>query len=134
MAKQDTSVQKQEAKNLDSSERTRSGKVFIPPVDIIESDDALTLMADMPGVDERNLEITLDNDILSIQANVEPALFDGYDLVYQEYEVGDYQRSFTLSETINREKIEATYKNGVLQLHLPKAEPAKPKKISIKTS
>jgi len=65
---------------------------------------------------------------------VEAEPLEGYELEYQEYEVGDYQRSFTLTEKINRDKIEATFKNGVLELHLPKAEPAKPKKISIKSS
>ncbi|MGC9397382.1 MAG: Hsp20/alpha crystallin family protein [Anaerolineae bacterium] len=106
------------------AERTRSRLAFVPRADIYETNEAIVLMTDMPGVDENSLDITLENDVLSIIGYVETAYPEGYGLSYGEYRVGDYQRSFTLSNKIDRDKIEATVKDGVLRLYLPKAEPS----------
>ncbi len=127
-------IQKRDSEAVDTVERTRSGKVFVPAVDILDSDDHLTLYADMPGCEKTSIDITLENDVLSIQGNICWQPPKDYELVYNEYEVGDYRRAFTLDESINREKIEADYNNGVLRLTLPKLEPAKPKKIAVKFS
>lgn len=125
-------VQKKEAEVVkESAERTRAKKLYTPAVDIIEGKDDLVLVADMPGVDEHSVEITLEKDILSIYGKVEPEIPDNHRLVLSEYGVGDYQRSFTISDEIDREKIEATVKNGVLRLTLPKAEKAKTRKIPV---
>ena len=132
MANKETQIQKQESKDLQSIERTRWGKVFTPPVDIIETDNELKLYADMPGTDKESINITVDQNILTVRGNVDVAPVEGYELEYAEYEVGDYQRSFTLNDTINQEKIEANYDNGVLELTLPKAEKAKPMSIKVK--
>ena len=106
------------------AERTRSRLAFIPHADIYETNEAIILVTDMPGVDEKSLDIMLENDVLTINGYVETVHPEGYGLAYAEYRVGDYQRSFTLSNKIDRNKIEATVKDGVLRLHLPKAEPS----------
>jgi len=107
-----------------SAERTRSRLAFVPRADIYETNEAIVLVTDMPGVDETSLDIMLENDVLTINGYVETAYPEGYGLSYGEYRVGDYQRSFTLSNKIDRNKIEATVKDGVLRLYLPKAEPS----------
>jgi len=114
-------------------EWTRDRRVYIPPVDIVETQDTIELSADMSGVDETSVTITLEGDVLMITGSVEPATYEGYRLVYNEYDIGDYRRSFNLSDTIDHDSIEATVKNGVLRLRLPKAEPVKPKKITVKS-
>ena len=106
------------------AERTRSRLAFVPRADIYETNEAIVLVTDMPGVDENSLDITLENDVLTINGYVETAYPEGYGLSYGEYRVGDYQRSFTLSNKIDQGKIEATVKGGVLRLYLPKAEPS----------
>jgi len=126
-------IQKRDKTDVQSVERTRSGKVFIPDVDIIDAEDHLTLLADMPGADNKSIDITLENRLLTIQANVSTSVPEGFKPAYQEYEVGDFRRSFTLDDTIDREKIKADFKNGVLKLTLPKAEAVKPRKIEVRT-
>jgi len=126
------SLQKKEAQSLEKAERTRSGKVFIPATDIIETDNAIIMLADMPGVDEKNIDITLDDNQLTIQGNVEFEKPANYELFWSEYQAGDYYRSFSLSDIIDRDKIEATFKNGMLQLTLPKAEKALARQIKVK--
>jgi HSP20 family molecular chaperone IbpA len=128
---EDTRIQKHESENVDTVERTRSQRVFVPRVDIFENDDAILLYADMPGVDEKSIDITLEKNILTIEGCVCDETMEGYELSYMEYDVGDYRRSFTLSDVIDRDKIEATVRNGVLKLTLPKAEPAKARKINV---
>ena len=125
-------VQKKEAEVKEGLERTRSKRLYAPPVDIVEEKDNLFRVADMPGVDENSLDITLDKNILTIYGTVEPEMPENHRLVSAEYGIGDYQRTFTLSDEIDREKIEATVKNGVLRLKLPKAETAKTRKIPVK--
>ncbi len=127
-------AEKQEAVVAEGVERTRDRKVFIPSADIYETDDALVLVADMPGVDENSVEITLEKNVLTINGYVNFVQPDNFSLAYAEYEVGDYERSFTLSNTIDFNKIEASLKNGVLHVTLPKAGPAKTKKISVKAA
>lgn len=129
----DTKVQKKEKKDVDEVERTRSGRCFIPPTDIIEKQDKITVLADMPGVEQKTIDITLENNVLTIQGCVKDERPEDYTMVHSEYQVGDYYRSFTLSDTIDQENIKATYKNGVLQLDLPKAEKAKSRKIEIQS-
>lgn len=127
-------VAKQEARTPAPIERTKSRRVFVPYVDIYEEGDETIILADMPGVDEKSIDIDLDKNVLTITGTVEPAQREGYRLAYAEYEVGDFQRSFTLSCPIDVNKTEAHITNGVLRLILPKAEEAKPRKISVKTA
>ncbi len=133
-----TEMQVQEAEKQEviesGAERTRDRRVFMPRVDIYETGDDLMLVADMPGIDENSVDITLEKNVLTIAGSVEPARPENYDLAYAEYAEGDYQRSFSLSDEIDRDKIEATVSNGVLRLRLPKAGPAKTRKIVVKAA
>jgi HSP20 family protein len=130
---QTVEAEKQEI-TTEGAERTRARRAYVPRVDIYEIDDAIVMLTDIPGVDENSVDITLEKNVLSINGYVEPEQLDNYSLAYTEYEVGDYQRSFTLSDEIDRDKIEAIVKNGVLRLYLPKAGPAKTRKITVKAS
>lgn len=124
-------VQKQVAQTPVETERTKNRKVFVPKVDIYETRDSIVLIADMPGVDETSVDITLEKNILTITGSVEPLHIEGYSLAYTEYDIGDYQRAFTISDEVDRNKIDAVVKNGVLKITLHKAEQAKAKKIAI---
>jgi len=124
----------QKTQNPMATERIRNVKTFVPRVDIYETKDALFLIADMPGVDDKTVEVELEKNILTISGRVEDGKIKDYTLVFSEYEVGDYERTFTLSDEIDREKIKATVKQGVLRLELPKAEKVKPKKIAIQAA
>jgi len=116
-----------------SAEGTRNVPVFIPAVDIYETEQELTLMADMPGVPIESVDINLEGEQLTIRGAVPQS--DGVGrILLKEYAVGDYYRQFTLSNDIDREKIQASMKDGVLKLVLPKAEAAKPRKIEVKSS
>jgi HSP20 family protein len=116
------------------TEGTRNRKIYLPRVDIHENKNAIVLFADMPGVDENSVNITLEKNVLTLKGTPAIEHFKGYNLALAEYDVGDYQRSFSLSDQIDGEKIEASMKNGVLRLTLPKSEPAKAKKINVKAA
>ena len=124
----------QKTENTAAKERIRNVKTFVPRVDIYETKDSLFLIDDMPGVDEKNVDVELEKNILTITGHVEDAAMKDFTLDYSEYEVGDYERAFTLSDEIDRRKIKATVKNGVLRLDLPKADKVKPKKIAIRAA
>lgn len=115
-------------------ERTRGRKVYVPRVDIYESKDAMIIIADMPGCDEESADITLEKNVLTIRGNVEIEPYEGHSVAYAEYDVGDYERSFTISGEVDRDRIEANMKNGVLQLTLYKAAPATAKKITVRAA
>jgi len=125
-------VEKTEAKLHEGVERTRAKRIYKPAVDIIEKNEDIYLLADMPGVDNESVEVTLEKDTLTIYGKVEPEVPEGLRLTESEYGVGDFQRTFSLSDEIDREKIQASVKNGVLRLKLPKAEAVKTKKIPVK--
>jgi HSP20 family molecular chaperone IbpA len=124
---------KQEVTTTEDTERTRDGLCFTPRADIYETDDALIVVVDVPGADEKSVDITLEKNVLTINAYVDDLpQMEGYSLAFAEYNVGDYQRSFRLSDEIDRDGIEAEVRDGVLRLRLPKAGPAKTRKISVK--
>lgn len=112
-------------------ERTRDCPCFVPRADVYETGDAIVVLADMPGVDENSVDITLEDKVLTIIGYVNPEPSEGYGLAYAEYRVGDYLRAFTLSDQIERNGIEATVKDGVLHLYLPKVEQVKKRRIAI---
>ena len=130
----DLQVQETEKQEVaeSSAERTRDRLAFVPRADIYETDDEIVVVADMPGVDGDTVDITLENNVLTINGYVELAEPEGYTLAYAEYRVGDYQRAFSLSDEIDREKIEAKLKDGVLRLRLPKVTEAIVRKIAVK--
>ena len=127
----DTSLQKKESAEVERVERTRSGRTFLPATDILENENEIIVMADMPGADEKSIDITLDNKQLTILGTVNPSVHPNMETVYSEYEMGDYYRAFTLSDTIAQDQIKARFQDGVLTLTLPKAEEAKSRKISV---
>ncbi len=129
--KSSVEVKKQESGAVPATERMKTGNVYLPNVDIIEDREAIVLHADMPGVDEKDVIVTLENDVLTIEGKVHPARWEDHRLAYAEYGVGDYFRSFIINENIDRDKIQATLKDGILTIVLPKAEAAKPKKITV---
>jgi HSP20 family molecular chaperone IbpA len=125
-------LQKKEAMTPEGVERTRPRKVYTPSVDIVERKDDIIVTADMPGVDERSVDITLEKNILTITGSVGPVFPYAHQLVLSEYGVGDYQRAFTISEEVDRDRINAMVKNGVLRLVLPKAALSRTRKIEVK--
>jgi HSP20 family protein len=125
-------MQKKEAETPEKGERTRERRIYKPHVDIIERRDDIIVIADMPGVDDKSVDITLEKNVLMIYGMVEADIPENHRLFLSEYGIGDYQRAFTLSDEVDRDRIQATVNNGVLKLTLPKAEPAKTKKIPIK--
>ncbi len=130
----DTDLKIEEKKEVQATgESTRDVPVFVPAVDIYESENALTLVADMPGIPLENIDIDLDSDQLTIRGTA-PEHEEKGKAVYREYTCGDYYRQFTLSSDMDRERIQASMKDGVLKLVLPKAEAAKPRKITVKSS
>jgi HSP20 family molecular chaperone IbpA len=125
-------IEKEELTPTEDTERTRDVSCFVPRADIYELDDQIVIVADVPGADKDTIEITLEKNILTINATIDPEIPQGYTLQAAEYEMGDFQRSFQLSNEIDREKIDAVVKDGVLRLYLTKAGEAKARKISVK--
>ena len=126
-------VQKHEVIDMEDTERTRECPCFVPRADIIETDDEIYVVVDVPGADEKSIDITLEKNVLTINAFVEMEDMEGFAPTLAEFEVGDYQRSFRLSNIIDRNQIQANIKDGVLRLQLPKAGEAKSRKIAVTT-
>ena len=125
-------VQKEEMVPTVGSERPRETRCFIPRADIYETENEISVIVDLPGVDKNSLEISLEKNILKINGYVSQEDPEGYSLAFAEYQIGDYERSFRLSNQIDQNKIDATLNDGVLKLRLPKAEAAKSRKIAVK--
>ena len=117
-----------------AQEKTRPGRYYLPEVDICEFSGHLQLWADMAGVSDKDVQATLENDVLTIQGTVNAGMYDGLSPLYTEYNVGNYFRQFSLHESIDGSGIKATMRNGVLELVLPKVEAAKPRKIEVAVS
>jgi HSP20 family protein len=114
-------------------EQTRPGPVYSPAVDIFETDAAITVLADMPGVKAPDLKIDLRDNVLSLTGRVTSAAGPNESDVLREYDAGTFFRQFTLSETIDQTNIDAKLVDGVLRLELPKVERAKPRQITVRT-
>jgi HSP20 family protein len=127
----DTMLQKREAQRGEA-EQIRSGPMFIPAVDIIETNNEILLLADMPGVKPDGMDINYEAGVLTIYGRVEPRRKGDENYLLEEYEVGDFSRRFEIGEGIDANKIEAELHDGVLTLHLPKTPEVMPRKISVK--
>ena len=114
-------------------EHPRNHETVAPAVDIYESDEGTLLIADVPGCDENSVEVRLEEGVLTVVARAADKDYPDHDATFTEYRHADFERAFTVSELIDTDHIEATVKDGVLRLTLPKREAAKPKKIAIKT-
>lgn len=121
----------EEATSAHQHETEQSSRVFVPRADIYEQADALVVIADMPGVNEKTVDINVEKNVLTVRGHVEPPVFEGFREAYREYEIGEYERAFTLSNAVDVNRIEASVKDGVLRIVLPKAEAAKPRKIKV---
>jgi len=106
---------------------------FAPPVDIHDGPEGLTLEADLPGATETNLHIQLEDNVLSLHAKLDSPAPEAARLIHQEFPVGDFHRSFILSDEVDRDRITAELKNGVLRIFLPKADRARARRIEIKS-
>ena len=115
-------------------EGTRPGPTFRPDCDIVEQKDAFVVVADLPGVDERRVEVRLENGLLSIDAALAAEPEASWTPLYAEYRLGGYHREFSLSEAIDAEAIEARISDGVLQVRLPKTSRHQPRRITVHTS
>jgi HSP20 family protein len=112
-------------------ESTRGGVFFTPRVDIYETDKELVLQADIPGVRPEDVDLRYERGELILHGRVQPRQ-NHRNYAFQEYEVGDFYRAFSIHESIDNTRIEAECKNGVLTVHLPKVAKAQPKQISVR--
>ena len=115
-----------------STESASAGPIFTPPADILEKGDTVVLLLDVPGADPASLDVTLDKHVLTIEARVTVAAPEGYAPEHIEFQNGTYERRFVFSEQMDGEHIDATLKDGVLRLTVPKAADTAAKKISVK--
>ena len=113
------------------TERTVDRPVFRPRVDIVEESGTLVLLADVPGASESDTDVSLEKNVLTIRGTISPREFEGHTLAWSEYRVADFERAFTISKDIDRDAIEATVKDGVLRVTLPKRPEAGPKRITV---
>jgi HSP20 family protein len=121
---------KQEVAKKD--ETTVPTRLFVPSTDIYEKDETLFVVMEMPGVDKKNVDIRIEDGVLKVEGRLDFSTYQGLQPLYTEYNIGHYTRSFSLSDKIDANKIEADMKDGVLSLMLPKAESAKPRAIQVK--
>lgn len=129
-SKQELQVQ-QKRQVEDRDEATIPARVFLPNTDIYETEDALTVVMEMPGVEKSNVEVGVEDGVLKVYGRIDFSQYEGLQPVYTEYNIGHYARSFRLSSKIDQTKIGAQMNDGVLSLVLPKAEEAKPRVISV---
>ncbi|HUA32551.1 MAG TPA: Hsp20/alpha crystallin family protein [Candidatus Binataceae bacterium] len=127
----DQEITTKEKQTVQGQEKTRAGRFFLPEVDIQELNDSLKLWADMPGVKQSDVEVTLNRGTLTIVGTVSTEAYQNVVPLYTEYNVGNYFRQFELTEDIDDQRIEASMTNGVLELTLPKSERARPRRIEV---
>jgi HSP20 family molecular chaperone IbpA len=112
-------------------EKTVPGRYYVPNADIYETEEAMTVILEMPGVERDNVTIALEDDVLRVEGQIDFTKYDEMQPVYAEYNIGHYARGFTLSGKIDREAISAQLEGGVLTLTLPKAKESMPRRIKI---
>ena len=123
------SLANRETSSINAQEATRTGEHYVSPaVDIFETDDGLTLVADVPGLSDKTLDISIEQGLLTIQGD---ATAGSGEFKYREFAMSGYWRQFQLAETFDAAKAHADVRHGVLTLHLPKAEAAKPRRIKV---
>lgn len=130
--KKSLEVSKKKSISTSSGEPIHQDVRFVPDCDVLESDEAITVVADLPGAVADKLDVDVREGVLTLTAKVDP-LPEQWRPVYTEYEIGGYQRSFTLGERIDVQKISAKLKNGVLTLTLPKLEQHRTRKIEVQS-
>jgi HSP20 family molecular chaperone IbpA len=131
-SRQELQVQRKRELEKTKEEATVPARVYVPTADIYETESALTVVMEMPGVDKENVDISVHDGTLKVEGRLEFSKYEGLQPVYTEYNIGHYARSFSLSSKIDQNKIGAEMKDGVLSLVLPKVEEAKPRTIQVK--
>jgi HSP20 family protein len=122
----------QEKKELVSKEeKTAPARYYVPNTDIYETEDALTVVMEMPGVEKKDIDVNLENDVLRIEGRIDFGKYEGLEPLYTEYNVGHFARAFTLSRQIDQQQISAQVEDGVLTLTLKKSREAAPRRIAI---
>jgi len=122
----------QEKKELVSKEeKTVPARYYVPTTDIFETEDALTVVMEIPGVEKEAVQVDIENDVLRVEARIDYSKYEGLEPLYTEYNVGHFARSFTLSNKIDQQQISAQLEDGVLTLTLKKAKEALPRRIAI---
>ena len=130
MSPQELQVQKKRERE-GKEESTIPARTFVPTADIYEDQDSLKVVLEMPGVEKGNVEIRVEEGVLFVEARLDLTKYGGLQPLYTEYNIGNYARSFRLSNAIDQDKIGAELKDGVLSLTLPKAEKAKARTIQV---
>jgi len=131
MANQSLEVQ-QKKEVVAKGEKTVPARYYVPSTDIYETDDALLVVMEVPGVNRNNVEVNLENDDLKVVARIDFSSYDGMEPLYTEYNIGHFARTFSLSQMIDRNNIGAVLNDGVLTLTLEKVQQAQPRKIEIR--
>jgi HSP20 family protein len=122
----------QEKKELVSKEeKTVPARYYVQNTDIYETDDALTVVMEIPGVEKKDVDVNIENDVLRVEGRIDFTKYEGLEPLYTEYNVGHFARAFTLSNKIDQQQITAQLDDGVLTLTLKKAKEAMPRKIAI---
>jgi HSP20 family protein len=126
-------LQVQKKRELESKEEaTIPARIFVLAADIYEAENELAVILEMPGVEKKNVQVRVEDDVLNVEGRLDLAKYQGLQPLYTEYNIGHYARSFRLSSKIDQSKIAAEMKDGVLSLKLPKIEEAKPRTIQIR--
>ena len=128
----DQEVQVQQKREVEKKqESTIALRSFLPVADIFETDHALKVVLEMPGVDKETVDVGVESDVLTISGRIDVSKYEGLQPLYTEYNIGNYSRSFQISSRIDQSKIEADLKDGVMTIALPKSEKAKPRRIAV---
>ena len=122
----------QEKKELTSKEeKTVPARYYVQNTDILETEDALTVVMEMPGVEKKDVDVSIENDVLRVEGRIDLTKYNGMEPLYTEYNVGHFARAFTLSDKVDQHQITAQLDDGVLTLTLKKTKEAMPRKITI---
>ena len=131
MADQQELAVREKRELAEREERTVPGRFYVPQADVYETEEALTVVMEMPGVDRKDVGVELKEGVLRVEGRIDFSKYGGMEPVYTEYNVGHYGRSFTLSDRVDQERIAAQLEDGVLTLTLPKTAEARPRRIAI---
>ena len=129
----DQELQVQQKREVEKGqESTTPTRAFMPTADIFETEDALTVVLEMPGVSKADIDVSVDKGLLTMEGRIDFKKYEGLQPVYSEYNIGPYRRSFRISGQVDQSKINAEMRDGVITLVLPKAEESKPRRIQVK--
>ena len=131
MADQQELAVREKRELAEREERTVPGRFYVPQADVYETEAALTVVMEMPGVDRKDLGVELKEGVLRVEGRIDFSKYGGMEPVYTEYNVGHYGRSFALSDRVDQERIAAQLEDGVLTLTLPKTAEVRPRRIAI---